>query len=336
MAFFFQKEGGMSTKRRWWVLAAVIAIQLVSIVSVHAGTATVTGKVTYAGGAAVSNAEVCIRITDVLGMPDFPWAKKTVFTNASGVYTASVNFPDIVEIGIHVQAMKTDTLPFRQGSNIVSFYGTPPVNGRTYTLNIGLKNYPYAALIKGRVIDAQSGVPISDGDVAISKPGDTGKMLIFTDADGSFKGLVDVGSVSDVVILSPSAGHSIKYIAKKITMKMSEKKIYTADFSLYRDNNAGLMYGKVTDAKTGNPIPFAVVSISSPGGWPLGTPVTDYLGNYQQNTYGYPGGVEYKVSTFGAHTMVPARSKYRYYSKGVFVKAGDRKRVDFSMTLNTP
>jgi hypothetical protein len=321
-------------RRKEVFLAVVVSIVLSLLCCgyAQAGVATVSGKVTEANGVTpVVGAEVTIRVTGLSGIPDFPWPAKKVYTDIQGNYQASVRFPGIVEIGFYVTAFKTDTLPFKSGAASKEFLDSPPVNSASYKINVKMSNRSDCAQLEGVITDMETGLPLSDGDVMITVPGITGTQSVFTDSDGSYKLLVRVGSVPQVVtIKSPGFGHEVKYLVKQYKMTLANQNKYSLNIALMRDKQAGNIHGTVINANTGNPIAYAKVRISGPGGWPVGTPVTDSLGRYKQSLYGNQT-AQYGVSTYGAHTLVQSRSRYTYNSKGVVVGVGQTKRVDFEM-----
>ena len=295
----------------------------------YAGTATVYGKVTESDGVTpLPSAPVVIKVTG-LTSADFPWTSKTVYTDSYGNYKTVISFPDIVEIKFLAEVITTNATPFKKNSNWLGFYDYPPQNNGSYKLNIKLYSYPYATVIQGTIKDDETGVVLSNYDVAVTISGQPGTYLFEADSGGFYKGLVNLNSPSaTITVRAPGAGEEVQYGIKTITTAVSSQKAYGISFFLVRDKNAAYIYGTVTNASTGQPIPFAQVSISDSSGWPLGKSVTDFLGRYRRYV---SGGASYKLFTTGAHTAVDKRSPYYSQIKYIDVGSGKASRLDFEM-----
>ncbi|MFA5119281.1 MAG: hypothetical protein WC695_10650 [Candidatus Omnitrophota bacterium] len=315
------------------VIAVILCSCIAGVVSAEAGIAKVYGKVVGPDGVTPeASVKVMIQVADLGEQPEFPWATKTVTTDAKGNYTAYIYFPAIVEVKFVARAIKTSSLPFKEGSQSIGFYDKPPVNNASYCLNIKMKNHPNAVLLKGQIKDAETGLPIN-GDINIwdNTQQELDADTYWANSDGTFEILHDVAtSPSAIYVKSPKYYNETRYNPKTSLLTVKRGSAYALHYALVSNKKSGYIHGTVVDISTGKPIPFAKMYITSPTWcpWCYDTVVTNSLGTYKQSisetgTYG--------VRTHGAHTEVNARTPYLMQSRGVDTRADQISQVDFEM-----
>lgn len=292
------------------------------------GKATVYGKVTDSDGITpCANVQVNIKL-GTLHSP-FPWNEKKAYTDSDGNYTAEISFPKMVEIQFHAEALQTDSLPFKNGSNWVGFYNQPPEDNGSYELNITLKDYSNAAIIQGYLEDEQTGLPLHNYVIWIKTSASTGTSILYTNSKGFYKGLVNnVGDAKASLTLTTSTNEETVYIKQGKSLSVNAGKAYTINFQLERDTTQSYVYGIMTEADTGDPISYATVRFSKPNNrYGDSTAITDFLGRYKKSL---KAGTYY-LSTFGANTIVADRSQYTRQSQKIEVGQDEKKRIDIEM-----
>lgn len=297
------------------VLVVFCLICAMSCYVAEAATVTVYGTVTKPDGITpVSNAKI------VIGE-----GVKTVYTGGNGNYVAEVILPNIVEVYINVVAIKAVSLPFMRGSNFMGFYGSLPIDGARYKINIKMREYHNAVFISGNVKDTETGSPLSS-NIFAAVSGQVGSWSMGVYKNGYYEGLVNLDASTGIIkLVRQGTGYESK---SNIISKATSGAKYTIDFDLKRDINASVIYGTVTDAASGNPIRYAQVNIYY-AGMPVGRSSTDYLGRYDCYV---GGGNTYTALTTGANTIVLSRSPYGYERHvNAFVDKGKIVRIDFAM-----
>ncbi len=313
----------------------------------EAGTATIRGYVTEEDGITPAvGIPVTIKVTsieDKRWLPntapwesdDFPWMSKTVNSDADGLYQATISFPDVIEIKFKAKAIKSDAAVFKTGENFLDFENSPPANNASYELDITLSppTTNYSIIVKGYLKDSETGEFLSNYDIGFRIPGQNDRSAE-TDSTGYYQELIYLLESDDLVTVGVPSGYDpVEYITQTKAISVSSGNIYDLDFELMRKKSAPYVYGTVTEAATGQPIPFATILIEhSPSGWPLGRVPTDFLGRYKQFLPAGSGG-SYFASTTGAHTIDVNKSTYVFQSKLIngSIVNGKAYRVDFNM-----
>jgi hypothetical protein len=299
----------------------------------EAGTATVYGKVTESNGTTpAAGVQVALRVKGVeidsaTCDVDFPWKTRIVKTDTKGNYKASIFFPDIVQISFEAEVIMTNSAPFKKGKAALRFFSKPPVNNASYRIDVKLAACKNSIVVQGDVSDQETGVAVNLGSLYIMAPGNAQHVPLHS--DGHYKVCIDMGSYSTgSVSMFVLARSQVSYHSKEIKFGVTKGKVYTRDFSLQREKNAGYIRGTVINADTGKPIHYALVRRGDIGSIAAMTYcVTDSLGRYS-----IPADyMEGSIVTTGAHTDREALSPYYLQVKRVSARTGDVVRVDFEM-----
>jgi len=331
-------------KRYVNVLCAVVVFlcAFITVNTAHAGTATVYGKVTESDGTTpVASAEVRVWVRtgiypDYDYVVDFPWIVKKVSTDKNGDYSISMPFPEIINIAFYSEVIKSDSSPFKGGYNAYDFYSEIPKDGERYNVNVKLFPYSNSVIIQGYVKDSQTGLSVYPGGVSF-KWATGGRGGFYTDPTGVYRGIIrDLKYLGDspynITLIPRSRGVAYKD-KSKILNTLKAGRVYTVNFNLQRDEEAGYILGRVIDKDSSNPIPYSSVSITYPyelensGNVSCGF-ITDFTGFYRIPVEGEGTHI---VSTSGAHTLCGSSDSYQWQEKEIEINKGEIKELDFKM-----
>lgn len=230
---------------------------------------------------------------------------ETAFTQADGSYQT----PSTLAAGDYLVRFNSDER-FASCAYVTEYYvnqydmeGAAPVTVGAGTAVTNINGaLSRGSLVFGHLTDAESGAPIPQGAVR------------FLDSQGEFRGFArvnwDGGYASEqglptgtyrVFFEDYDLGYVDEYYNDKPTLAAADTITLTApgnrlglDAALTR---GGLISGRVTDAGTGNPVPFSIVVVYSATGAELGRGYPDQDGEYTVTT-GLPVG-SYHVYAIG-------------------------------------
>lgn len=335
-------------------LGAVCAVVLflyafIAVNTAHAATATVYGKVTKEDGTTpVNSIEVKVWVRSVV-YPDydyvvsFPWIVKKATTDKNGDYSVSVPFPETTEIAFYAEVIKSDSKPFKRGYQAYHFYDTPPEDGKEYNINIKLFSYPNSVIIQGYIRDAQTGLAVCPGGAHFEW--DTGGYgTFYTDNMGNYRGVIRdleyVGEAPYNITLNAWSRQTAYKDTERALNDLKAGKVYTVNFNLSRDTEAGYITGRIIEGNSLKSIPYAVVCVEYPENYSLGVPgqncgfTTDFMGYYRIPAVDKGS---YTVSTEGAHIYQAGdydnkpESPYYEQENDVDINKGEVKELDFEM-----
>ncbi|MDO8602653.1 MAG: hypothetical protein Q7O04_02250 [Candidatus Omnitrophota bacterium] len=338
--------------KRYLSALCVVVVSLFAFITVntaHAATVTVYGKVTESDGTTpVASAEVRVWVRtgiypDYEYLVDFPWIVKKVNTDKNGDYNVSMPFPETTEIAFYAEVIKSDSKPFKRGYQAYDFYNTPPEDEKKYNLNIKLFSYPNSVIIQGYIRDAQTGLAACPGGVSFEW-NTGGHGTFYTDNAGVYRGIIRgleyVGEAPYHITLNAWSRQTAYKDTERALNNLKAGKVYTVNFNLSRDTEAGYIAGRVMEGNSLKPIPYAVICVDYPENYSLGRGgqscgfTTDFMGYYR-----IPAVDEgnYTVSTEGAHIHQygdynkKPESPYYEQEKDIDLNKGEVKELDFEM-----
>ena len=173
-------------------------------------------------------------------------------------------------------------------------------------LRCGKTSEPEIGDITGTVMDSITGEKLPGVTVST----DPATMSVHTSSQGEF-------TISGV----PVGEYDVKYHKDAYQDAVSEQKIYVrkneaaqADFQLRPLK--GIVFGRITDAKTGRAVAGASIT-ATPG---IGSLTSDVDGNYQTDPI-----------AIGSYMVTFKATDYKDASKNVYLQPGDRIRVDVQL-----
>ncbi len=243
------------------IVVSVIAVMFLALLPASAGPgplgATVTGTVTDMNdGSPIENALVTI---------SYHGTERSVLTDAMGKYTI-MNVPECYCL----KNIKVTKDGYRPESEDVGVSGVTVVD---FQLMI-MEKEPFMGSIVGTVTDSWDGKAL-EGVRMILEYHETLREA-FTDTEGRY-GFTEVPECFCLKKVSAYLEHY-----QKAEQEVAVAGVTTVDFQLdiaEQPPDGGTLWGTVTDADTGEPIPGAAVMVSHDG--KLWRAVTDEDGNYQ-------------------------------------------------------
>lgn len=313
------------------VLALFIAVFFLGIVLSEAGQLSVYGRVTDVDGVTVvSGAEVIVSLSRL----ESPWVRETVKTNSAGNYYVVLPYPEIDCFGVTVRVLKTDTLPFKEEVQQMQCIEIQKTKSKAFRMDISISDshvYPNASIIQGCVGDALTDEPLPLYSIFEQSSAGVGS-IVSTNSSGKYKMIVNLGHASSAKwkIKTDGVFYPVAYIDKSKTMTLESGKAYTVNFFLEKNESRGYVAGRVIDACSKKPIPFARITIFRDNMAIFERPETDFLGRYNHPLI---PGYSYAIYTTGSHVLQEDSSLYISQRKEIGHVAADGKvvNVDFQM-----
>ncbi len=339
-----------------WSIAQASSITITGLVKdnlSHAPIANAQVSVEVDGGFAAFGAPVTITpTTSAQFTAPLLWGQRTiVYTNNQGIYSTTLIVPTIIPSAFQyahiVVAKQGGSNIFGSKSRVVALSGP----GAVYTENFQLDALQYGAFISGSVNDALTNNGIPEAQVyVICGQGYYNQFL--TDNQGQFFGVVPLSTPKETCQVDVTAplvpgGNSdngqfngISYKTYSQSVQLISGQLTQINPQLTQNTKQTAIIGTLRDATTGQPIPYALVSlVQSSGAVDISYNdtqfVTDIFGRYVMPVAtDYPANLGYlTVNTNGALVASDSQSPYtaQQINESNKMEPGDVVELNFVM-----
>ena len=282
------------------------------------------------------------------------WGQRTIiYTDSKGNYTTTVQIPDFIPTSFlyaHIVAAKLGSPIYGTKMQTIALTGSTSAIP-TYTANFNLQRIQYGAFITGTVQDSITNENLPAAQVFVDCGTSSNQFL--SDNQGQFFGVIPLASASEpcqVIVESPNIllngpgnngqFNGISYLQFNQNVQLHSGQLTQVNAQLTRNQTQTAIVGRLTDAVTGEPVPYAIVNLSQQIGsgyysYTQTVVVTDIFGRYVLPVAtAYQANLSYlNIYTTGAFTATQSQSPYvaQQINENNQIVAGDKVEVNISL-----